>query len=911
MLEPAVHRRPRLSIKDAIRAAALIAGALLVVLCWCLFLTPIHVTVRHAGEWVPQLRVDGVEQRLAGHPVASLHRVSITNISDDAATVELALPIPDGQPRLRFDELASVTGRWTSTSYGERVESTQPGSEITIELNGAEPELPFLDRPDGGRVRIRYDGTEREVDLASDTPGWHWVRLPPRQLLSVATLAAQPLGASFEIRATKLAQSRNAEPDAGIMTGEIRFGARKLIRNFELSGDQAFTVGLPSAEIVPLVLEGVGDFAALLGWSVLAILAFTLAGASLAAADPLAAVSRSNWIACFTIGFSLFALLANTSAYFFSARASAPMLGALLLAAVGVGVAGQVRHVGAGATQSSHAHLPLVVIAATALGLWLSFWPLSFAGPGFLGTMRADSYFYATTANAIQSKSLLSTFSGGGLIGNGMRSIDLALAASLSSISGLTTGRTWLVICMALMLVPAPLSYCLVRDWLGDKRVAVLAALSVALSAPMASLFFESYLVQYVTTAALYLNLYTALPFTRSLGQPSPVLRTSFAHGLTSALVVLLYPYFAVVPVATFGIALWTLRKHPARLVRHLGLLIAIGLAVGNVGYTFMLNHAATGQFVDELNAIARHIVFPFHDRPKFAAFVFGLAPFHASAEMVRSLMAEITPNGLLAGLARYLALVERRAVFAVLGVIGVAYLLCLAVGRRRLLDGFGLVLAASLLGYLLLLFVAWQASGVYATCKLAWTLATLLPLIIVPALALPVVRGSGGEPSGGPRAGPLIKALAAGALGLLLTGNLISRAADPIFWIASPTAFDKANTSLAVDLAMLDAWHPPDPRPTTRFALADVSGAVLPPDQAASVLAGHVYSALVGRGYACVNCDLSDRLLQFTWFRPIDVGAVDADLLVVIGKRPATEIPGWETVLHGERLSLHARPSR
>lgn len=888
-------------MKGALRVLVLLTGSLLVVVGWSAFLTPMHVTVAHGANWVPRLRVDGIEHRFAAHPVASVYRVSITNISGDASTVELALPIPDGQPRLRFDELESVAGRWEVTSHGERLESTQPGSEITIVFTATEPEIPFLNRPDGGRVRVRYDGTEREIDLRSASPDWHRVRLPPRQLVSAATLGSRPLGARFEVLAD----------GTGNATGAILLGAKSIVRKFEVSAGDPLSLVLSSAEIVPLVLEGIGDFGALLGWSVLAILTFTLAGSSLAASDPRAVLSRSDWIAGFAIGFSLFALVANTSAYFFSANASAPILGGLLLAAAAAGAAGRAKSASALARGLSPGHLPVAVVVATALGLWLSFWPLTFAGPGFLGTMRADSYFYTTVANAIQSKPLFSAIANEGLIGNGMRSIDLALAASLSSISGLPAGRTWLVICMALMIVPPLASYYLVRDWLQSRRVAVLAAMSVALSAPIASLFFESYLVQYVTTAALYLNLYTALPFVRSLEQASPAWRTTFAHALTSAFVLLLYPYFAVVPLATAGAAMWLLRKDRARLFRHVGLLFVTGLAVGNVGYFFMFNHAATGQFVDELNRIARYVVFPFYNQPtKFAAFVLGLAPFHASAEVLRNLMAETTANGFASAMAGYVSIVERRAVFAVLALIGSAYLACLAGGRKRLLDGFGLVLPASLFGYLLLLFVAWHFSGVYATCKLAWTLATLLPLILVPVLASAVVRGVSGEESGGRRWAP-VRALAAGALCLFLTGNLISKAAGPVFWIANPGTLTKADTSLAADLAMLDAWHPSGVKPATRFAFADASGAALPSSQSSSALAGHVYSSLVGRGYACINCDLSDKLLQFTWFRVVDVRTVDADLLVMTGTTPQSAIPGWVTTLRGERLTIYLRQAR
>lgn len=649
------------------------------------------------------------------------------------------------------------------------------------------------------------------------------------------------------------------------------------------------------------------DFAAALAWSAVLILAFTLAGSSLAAVDTQVAFGRSQWIACFAVGFALFALIANTSAYFFSAKDSAPVLGGLLLAALAVGAARRAQRSAAQQPGTSPQRLPVAVLAATALGLWLSFWPLTFVGAGFLGSLQMDSSFYVTASNAIQSKSLFAAISTEGLIGNGMRSIDLALAASLSSISGLTSGRVWLVMCMALMIVTPLASYYLVRDWLHSNTVATLTAVSVALSAPFAGLFFESYLVQYVTTAALYLNLYTALPFIRSLAHPSPSIRTSFAHALTSALAVLLYPYFAIVPVATAGIALWLLRTQRRSLVRHLGLLLAMGLAVGNIGYFFMFNHAATGQFVNDLNAIARYVVFPFYNQPRFPAFVFGLAPFHASSEAVGSLVAETAADPWLTVLLGYLSVVERKPVVPVLVAIGAAYLWSLAAERKALLDGFGKVLAASLIGYLLMLVVARHSSGLYAQCKLAWTLATLIPVVIVPALALCAARGGMANQAGIRQRG-LLRLLATGTLALFLTGNLISKAAAPLLWLPNPGTFKRANTALAADLATLAAWRPDSLKPGSRFAFAEVAFRTTPPSQPSRVLAGHVYSALVGRGLACDNCNLSYKLLEFMWFEPLQTRAVNVDTVVVLGERPKADIRDWSLALTGEQLSIYVR---
>lgn len=890
------------SASGAGRVIASVAVALVFSVAWCLFLTPIHVAVRHAAGSAPRLIVDGRAQNLVAHPAAASHDITITNISEGPATVELALPIPDGQARLGVGDLSSIGGQWTPAAHGERLESTRPGSEIRLVMNAAEPEIPFLDRPDGGRVRIGHAGKQREIDLRSAKSGWHPIKLPPSRLVSVATLRANPFGTAFELFI--------AEADGEIAAVTIGFGAKAPIRNMDLSGGQPVSVLISSQEIVSLIFDGLGDLAVALAGALGLILAFALAGSPLVAADAQAGPSHRGWVGCFAVGFSLFALIANSAAYFVPARDSAAALAALLLVAIVLGARSRSKRAGPASIQGSPGGLPALVVAATGLGFWLSFWPLTFVGPGFIGGLQPDSSFYVTATNAIQQKSLLSAMANDGLLGYGMRSIDLALAASLSSISGLTAGRTWQIICMALMIVPPLASYYLVRDWLQSEAAASLTAVSVALCAPIASLFLESYLVQYATTAALYLNLYTALAFLRSLDRRSVSVRISLAHALTSAQAVLLYPYFAVVPVASVGVAIWMLRRDRVLLSKHLGMLASLGLVVGNIGYVFMLNHPATGQFVEALNAIARYVVFPFYDQPRFAAFLFGIAPFHAGSEMVGGLIAETSAGPFAAGLSGYFSWVERQRVIVVLAPIVASYLLALATKRRLLADAFGKLLLTSLIGYLSMLFVAGRFSGLYAQCKLAWTLATLIPVIIVPGFALCIAQGSN-DRQADKRPGGWVRALAVSALSLLLAGNLIARAAGPLFWIPNPGTFAKANTAVAVDLATLDDWHPSGIPPGARFAFVDAAPSVSSPARSLRVLAGHTYSMLLGRGHVCVNCNLLAQLLEFFWFEPVDAESVDADLLVMIGDPPRVGPAGWSMALSGQRFSIYLRQRR
>jgi hypothetical protein len=103
------------------------------------------------------------------------------------------------------------------------------------------------------------------------------------------------------------------------------------------------------------------------------------------------------------IGSSVLALLANSSAYFFPTNDTALVFGGMLLVAVAFGALREARAGRAGITLSSLLSVPPAVTFAAALGLWLSFWPLSFVGPGYLGYLQTDSAFCATAANTLQN----------------------------------------------------------------------------------------------------------------------------------------------------------------------------------------------------------------------------------------------------------------------------------------------------------------------------------------------------------------------------------------------------------------------------------------------------------------------------------------------------------------------------
>ena len=417
----------------ALRAIGVLVLVAFFCFAWLLIWTPVHVTLEHDAAWRPVMRVDGQERTLAVKPLPALHRVTVGNVSTEGATVELALPVPDGGARLPFSSLSVERGHWVSTSNGERIKSTQPGSAVSFEIAGAEPELPFIKRPDGGRVRVSSGGTVREFDLRAPDIDWQRVRLAPQRQFSATTLAPGPFGA----RVTIAAEAAGAGP----ATVRVQLGAGTVIKHFALSAGSVQTIDLPPARLAGFALDALLDFARMAGWVLLLLIGVTLAGSLALPLARFAQEGASAWVAACAVGFALLAMVANTAAYFVPARASVLPLALLWGLAAFAGAVRLARARAAWAGMPVDLRMPLAVPLFAFLGVWLCFWPLGIVGPGYLGTLQADSSFYATASNMIQVVSLRSAIDTGALIGFGMRSTDLALVASLSAMSSLSTGR--------------------------------------------------------------------------------------------------------------------------------------------------------------------------------------------------------------------------------------------------------------------------------------------------------------------------------------------------------------------------------------------------------------------------------------------------------------------------------------
>ena len=151
----------------------------------------------------------------------------------------------------------------------------------------------------------------------------------------------------------------------------------------------------------------------------------------------------------------------------------------------------------------------------------------------------------------------------------------------------------------------------------------------------------EGYLSQHLLTFGLVFSLATGLLVLQEISAgtaPELGRRSVLCFVTAAAFCVSLYPYFAVVPfLLVLIIASYAWMRTRLR-VRSLATIAAAILGMTGMNLLVLVNVGETRQFVQGLNAIARHSVFPFLNGPRFFGFALGLTPFHTSLERLRTI---------------------------------------------------------------------------------------------------------------------------------------------------------------------------------------------------------------------------------------------------------------------------------
>lgn len=847
------------------RIIAVLFAAAIFPLIWFYFLTPIHLTLKHHAKATVTIDAEGDKRVAQRYSRLSDFIIEIVNSSKDGQVVELALPIPDGASRLKLEQFEVVTGDWVITHNGERVESRIPGSRLVFLLRSREPELPFLQRIDGGSVLVSTsDGFKSALDLRGDTYKFRTLTIPAREVNTVSF--AGTLATISELTVTVT----DATADSSIL---VTLGGGRLLRNATMGlDDSAYKLNLNLREKVTLISEAAMNLWVPIGLAALLILIFTTIGRTLLYPSLSANKYSVNPLLAFATGLAAFALLGNTLSYFFSADDIAPVVYGLFFLAAARAVYFILRS--KSIDYFGYSALSKEGVVAGLCGVWFGFWPVMFAGSSYLGFLQTDSFFYTNVANALQHNSLFDLIEKGGLIGYGLRSIDLTLAALLASVGGLTPSIIWLTLCALFMFLPAVFSYELVLKWRG-RRAAMMTAWAVAMSAPLGSLFFEAYFAQFLLIGLLYVNLHAGWFFYKGSTTNSLNWESALPFILTTATIMLLYPYFAVLPFITALVVVFYAIQY-GKIWRIL--LCAGGVVLfSNIGIYFLFNHGATESFTPALNVIAQYVVFPFYNEWKFPSFIFGFTPFHGTGEIFMNIATEFD-SFLLSRIAAYVHTTETVYAGVLIGAVGVLYIYALWCGRRYFFAGFGLILPVSLVGYLLLMVVAYWVSGLYAYAKLAWTLAALLPVIIVPTILFVAVNKKDKEMR-------LIGVFGLTVVCMLITANAVSKLSATVLWVANPYGIVMGHVNTAVAghmLQFLDSSITNNAFEETRTFAFHSEPPMDRLDQKSQVFAAHIYSSMSSRGYYCVNCVLSEKLLDFRGFNALSKSEI-ANVGVVI----------------------------
>ena len=874
---------------------------------WTGYWLPVFVTITHDKGLTATLSRQSALQPMPRYPLRSKFAVTLVNVSNSGGVVELALPVPKDQPRMKFDPTTVGNGRWQVTFGGERIQTDQPGSSITFTIDSDRISLPFQQHPYGGKVLIRACGDEFEVDLKAAQSGWHPIEVSSCRASSVATIGWWEILSGIRVHF-----SGN---EGGQATGVIDLGWSGHLRQFSIPVGSWSDVSasaqdgwhwlrtIATALVSTLLLSGAVSFSCwLTGWTTKVLLS----------------TNPRNPVTTFELTFlggGVIALAANSINYAWATNAGGDYL---LIALGGFWTWGLARYRSGkyAITPSRSAcvsDVPIVIPLVASASAWFSLWPYFVIGPGFLGYLQTDSFFYTTVPLVLQSSSILQMVETGSVIGFGMRSIDLSTVATLSSVLQVPTGAIWIVLSLLALLAIPIASYHVVMVWLRDRRVAIVTALGTAVSAPIASLFYESYIAQFLLTAVLYFNFFAAVKFVVSVKDGRDQGWAILVFGISTALGIMLYPYFLVVPFAAFGVIVTVNWQEKGFVITRALATALVVLVAGNIGFTFLRNQDALRMYVSDLNNIAQYIVFPFIDEPKFVSFLLGTTPFHGSMELFSTLSKEAGGLSLLQLIADYISIAEQSKVInSHLDLFLLVYGLSIALSHRTLLNGAGWLAPLSIAGYGALVYIANAFSGAYALGKIAWTIACLLPIFWIPAATVLAVEGIRIDLA---TLTPL-RLVKAGASGIAIIGlvlffctNAVSRLAAPTLWLANPSGaiMEKLNTPLAGDLALVSDYLSNGGARHRRYSL-NVTPGRSGLDQASIVLLGHACSLLTGYGALCANCRFAPDLLGFAGVNTEAPDLSDVDLLVSFREESGEFPEGWRAVVTGERLVLLRR---
>lgn len=120
-----------------------------------------------SGSQVPE----GSQQSATSSTSVPANSLQVTVTVTGPGVAELALPMNLDGKRQQYADI-QTTGTWQHTYNGDRIQSTQVGSTVTLHLPASKPVIPFLESTNGAEVSLKYGNTTRTISLHASKYGW-------------------------------------------------------------------------------------------------------------------------------------------------------------------------------------------------------------------------------------------------------------------------------------------------------------------------------------------------------------------------------------------------------------------------------------------------------------------------------------------------------------------------------------------------------------------------------------------------------------------------------------------------------------------------------------------------------------------------------------------------------------------
>jgi hypothetical protein len=741
-------------------------------------LAPLHLVIRHEAEASPRLTIDGKRIELVQRPGYGPLELVIENRSSDASSVQFLFPETALGNRLGVGLLQVEQGEWHEWPHGGRLYSGTPGSRVRFRGAAADLSISFVRGPHEGVVGFGASTLplrrEREGVLAASVKSGRVVSFTSRVFLW------KPLRARLE----------RLPPGARV---ELTLASRPF-RSWTASGDAPLLVEVSRAEVLSALVAGHAVGLRYVLYALAVCVALWLAGAGFFTGWKRRASDLEAVALAAVCALCVLTVVSTSLSYGLPGAQVAVIVMGLLMSATLVSGRRLVTNRAGWSAPRPGVGMALLG-AGLVLGLVGAFWPAFHGGEWFLGQLQTDNYYYSGLSLRLKSTSLFALDSVNGF---SMRALELVTIGLFSNVLGLATREAMIVFAMVCFLLTGLLGYAVAYRVTRSEVAAGLVGALACLWAPSAGLYMEGYFTQYVHVVGLVALAAAGLAVYGRLGEAEPVLAPSLetvAVVVTMVYCLAVYPYFTLLPAALLGPLLLLRRHHLKAELWGTAKLAGLTLALSNLNLLVILNASGTSQFVAQLNALARHTVFPFYKEPRFFSFVLGMSPFHSPVERLAGLDVEFSSSRVLFKLGVHYLRFVNTGVF--LGALVLLLAVALAANWRGWvrLRSRDALLATLALYFGTALLMGWRGQT-YSYAKLMWTASTLLPVFLG---CLLLVRPRPAEASAPERLGWRGPVFA-----VLLVGSGLSLALNNLTWYGNPQGLmlARSHVSLVRDLS-------------------------------------------------------------------------------------------------------------